>query len=147
MDVYPVALSSFANGGEEALRITRHELGHIIAWSLFASVTPSQLYIDRASKDPYAVSAYGQNSWAEDFAEGIEAYLRTNAGLLSPNVRLHLMNRFNFFDDIFAGRRPQSAQDQKWTKEHLEIFVQMISDTELLAISPDIGKGILLQLH
>ncbi len=129
-----------------AIRLTRHEFGHLIASQVFGSTTPNNRYSNNASRDRFSVSEYGNNSWAEDFAEGIEAYLRTNAGQLNSTLRSQLTNRFSFFDDVFSYRTPQSEQVGAPHKGRIVLYIKMISETEILAIAPEVGQGILLKI-
>lgn len=149
LDIFPIVLDEFINRTNEALRITRHEFGHLIASEIFGLTTPTNQYIEKAQQDPYSVSEYGKNSWAEDFAEGIELYIRTNAAILNQDLRNNLLNRFNFFDDIFNYRVPQSLQTnlQQTKRKPIEVVVSVLGNNQILAIAPTTGIGILLQLN
>lgn len=149
LDIYPIAINDFINGNNEALRITRHEFGHLIASQIFGLTTPTKEYIDKAQRDLYTVSEYGNNSWAEDFAEGIELYLRTNAATLNKDLRNNLLNRFNFFDDVFNNRFPQSLTDNVNLRKQksIEVIVSILANNQILAIAPTQGIGILLQFN
>jgi hypothetical protein len=148
MDIYGVSIDSFGHGNNEAKRITRHEFGHLIASTLFGSPEPNQSYVGKASRDQFTVSEYGNNSWAEDFAEGIEFYLRTNAGQLSRSLRRNLSNRFDFFDDVFNYRSPSSVKkitEFKYEKPSLELFISDVDAEHFLLIAPEIGLGLLVR--
>ena len=149
IDIFPIRMSEFAQATEFGLRATRHEFGHLIAGKLYGTGTPNQSYATAASNDRTSVSNYGNNNLAEDFAEGIEAYLRTHAGTLKPEVRAALKNRFSFFDDIFNNRAPQSAathlqKTKSWPEKNL-VFVKMIDAKHLLALAPAADVGLLLE--
>lgn len=148
MDIYSASLSNFHRGDSEALRITRHEFGHMISEQVFGSATPAIYYTYNASRDRYVPSEYSKSSWTEDFAEGIEAYLRTHSGILKPALRSQLVQRFSFFDQIFnyTLRVPQSEQEKALKAGRTEIFVKLINETEILALAPEIGLGILLKI-
>ncbi len=140
MDIYGGALSDFASSNANAVRITRHEFGHLIASKIFGSTDPGRNYIDPAATDTHSVSNYGNNSWAEDFAEGIEVYLRTNAGKIDPSTRENLLKRFAFFDGVFNYRVPQSE------RKHTELFIRLIDDHTLLLLAPEIGLGLVFDM-
>jgi hypothetical protein len=145
IDIFSGSIEIFARANAESIRMTRHEFGHLVASLLSGSIEPPPKYIRRAERDRTDVSDYGNNNWAEDFAEGIEAYLRTNAGRLDLRLRADLQKRFTFFDDVFNERSPQSANES--ANEHLGVFVRMLDRSHILAIAPDIGTGILLDLN
>lgn len=150
LEIYPIALSSFVNSNQQAVRIARHEFGHLIASQIFGSTTPRRIYNKRAILDSQSVSEYGEFSWAEDFAEGIEAYLRTNAGKLKPQMRNKLAHRFNFFDDIFSYRVPQSVIEDSNVlvkNRRMKIFLKLINDEQILALAPEIELGVLVDLR
>jgi hypothetical protein len=148
MNIFPISLNHFANANGEALRITRHELGHHIANQLFNSAIPSNQYIAKAQKDTHSVSEYGNNTWGEDFAEAVEIYLRTDAGRFNPAIRQQLTNRFSFLDDIFAYRTPQSTvEKENANRQKPEIYVSILEEKYILAIAPQTGLGILLSIN
>ena len=75
-------------------------------------------------------------------------YLRVNAGQLDPVTRNNLSNRFTYYDDVFNYRNPQAVAEQKAPvkRKRLELFVKMIDATHVLALAPEIGVGLLLDL-
>lgn len=145
IDIFSGSIEVFARANAESVRMTRHEFGHLVASLLSGSIEPPPKYIRRAERDRTDVSDYGNNNWAEDFAEGIEAYLRTNAGRLDLRLRADLQKRFTFFDDVFNERSPQSANES--ANEHLGVIVRMLDRSHVLAIAPAIGTGILWDLN
>lgn len=147
IDIYANSVANFMRADAVALSLTRHEFGHLIAEQVFGSATPNKQYVDAAGKDRFAVSEYGKSSWAEDFAEGIEVYLRTNAGLLNARVRADLVKRFSFFDDVFNYRSPQSVSYVVPSRKRIKIIVKMVSENQILAISPELNVGLLLKIN
>lgn len=152
IDIFSSAVEIFAKANAESLRITRHEFGHLIASQIGGSLHPPKKYVKQAEKDRSSVSDYGDNNWAEDFAEGIEAYLRTNAGRMDLRLRTTLQRRFAFFDDLFNDRMPQSTgmsvqRQQPPQKPKPAVIVAMISATHIIAIAPELGVGLLLELN
>ncbi len=148
IDIYEVSLNSYRQPTQEGLRVLRHEFGHTIATQAFGTSDPNQSYSRSKQADPYGVSAYGNTSLCEDFAEGIEVYLRTHGGELDPSTRSYFKNRFAFYDEIFNGRNPQSEALEKVMGAfgNSEIWVKFISPTKILALSLTYSVGVLIEL-
>jgi hypothetical protein len=98
MDITPAAL---------------HELGHLIAESLYGTAVPDARWLEAMKVDGVAPSNYARNSAAEDFAETVRLYLETEAGLkggiLSRPAHQKLKARFALLDQVF-GIHPEEGR-------------------------------------
>lgn len=150
IDLFPLSLDMFSNNQPFAVRILRHEFGHLIASKIFGQSTPNHDYISIAQKDKFTVSEYGRTNWAEDFAEAVETYLRLNAGKIDPIVRQQLKNRFEFLDKVFGTRSPGSIELPKPTVKLLRnrqhIIISALSTHQLLILVPEAGRGLIFSL-
>ncbi len=97
MDIYPSGLKLPLS---QLLFVLRHELGHILALKRYRKLTPSRRWLQAIKNDKTAVSHYGLNSAAEDFAEAVRVYLATEGGLKAPEKRRKFAHRFAILDEI-----------------------------------------------
>ena len=80
-----------------------HELGHVIARHKYnETTTPDQKYRDAVLADNISISEYGDESFAEDFAEAMQLYIMTNGGLYYPNLTRRHAHRFAILDEIMG---------------------------------------------
>ncbi|MFN8845767.1 MAG: hypothetical protein ACK5V3_08850 [Bdellovibrionales bacterium] len=151
IDLFPLTFEMIQKNRDFSVRILRHEFGHLIANKLFGRSTPDLAYITKAQKDRIGISEYGNRNWAEDFAEAVEIYLRTNAGSLDPSVRQQLKNRFEFLDSVFADRSPAFNASVKSKSNQNEnrpkIIVSMIGRTHMIILVPELGRGLYFSIN
>jgi hypothetical protein len=151
IDIFPLSFEMIQKNRAFAVRILRHEFGHLIATKLFGRSTPDHVYAKKAQQDEVGVSEYGNRNWAEDFAEAVEVYLRTNAGSLDPRVRQELKNRFEFLDSVFMDRSPAYTMSlnskSKQTEKSPKIIVSMMGQSHLIILVPELGRGLYFSLN
>lgn len=126
----------------------QHKLGHIIAYQRYGRLTPDQEWHNALLSDQRSVSEYGNINMAEDFAESIRLYLRTNAGLGYPETAKNYAHRFRILDEImgidFAQRRQISERNHLSEEQNREIdslFKELGIDKDIYYIK-DVVHGI-----
>jgi hypothetical protein len=139
---------TFYRGGVEAStqkRITFywHEVGHMIARKLWKEFNPQADWLEAMVRDKAFVSAYSQLSIAEDFAEIVEAYIKSDAGSLDPNVARKFAARFQVLDRIFGVDRAQaialSALREKSRQHRLRVARVALGVAEVAAVGAASG--------
>ena len=77
-----------------------HEYGHFLAKRIYGRTDLNYAYYSAVKADGVSVSAYGDSSIAEDFAEAFRVYFATDGGSLDPKSRDLYHNRFQIIDKI-----------------------------------------------
>jgi hypothetical protein len=94
-----------AGKSSDMTELFRHELGHVIASERYGSTMPDEAWKAAMKSDNRAVSDYGKNSEAEDFAEAVALYLAKDGGaidrtLFKPSHQKYEA-RFKLLDEYF----------------------------------------------
>ena len=99
LDIYPN--SYFNSLYHHLIHRMRHKLGHIMAYYKYGQITPDQRWRDAILADNQSISQ-GNINMAENFAETMELYLRTNAGFDYPDIAREYAHRFKVLDEIIG---------------------------------------------
>ena len=103
LDLYVDGLSTYL------IHRMQHKLGHIMAYHRYGQITPDQEWHDAILMDNEGVFNDGDTNMAEDFAEAMALYLKSNAGLNHPETRKYT-HRFKILDEEVVGVTPSERQ-------------------------------------
>jgi hypothetical protein len=97
-----------ASDRKQVLDAMRHELGHVVDYSVGVNPLFSGKWLKVMRQEPGHVSDYARTNELEDFAESFLHYLASDASREALQRKLPL--RYQFIDDIFMNNRVAIAE-------------------------------------
>ena len=110
----------------------QHKLGHVMAYHRYGQFTPDQEWQDAILRDNESVSTHGDTNMAEDFANTMALYLRTNAGLNRPEITRNYTHRFKILDEEVVGIT--SSERQRITERNRVLEERILEINGLLEL-------------
>ena len=124
-----------------------HQIGHIIAYHRYGSITPDQQWHNAVLADnPKAiVSEYSGTNMAENFAEAMKLYLIKQAGLDNPDIARSYAHRFEILDGIMGldfFQRRQITERNRLLEEKIHEINHLLKSLGILDQDGKIYEGI-----
>jgi hypothetical protein len=116
----------------------QHEFGHLLLYHFYGNYEPPLEYKRAAARDNVGVSAYGDTSWVEDFAEGFGFWMELkekgrNLTAADKELLKKLKNRFAYFDKDKAILNSPYIQFNRRFNGYLTVAGSMVLGTASLA--------------
>ena len=99
IDFYPAGFRTFRSEVSETMA---HELGHVVAIHKTGRFDLRGRAEAAKTADKTKVSAYGETSFTEDFAEAMRVYVASGGGVGDPAALRRFSNRFALIDDLLG---------------------------------------------